>query len=85
MRAKILMLAFTLAIVLGSVAILAQQSTGRASTEKPCVTQPAQDLGIASITEGAGYIMSGGIGPILLLVIAFIIGMLVSHAVWSTF
>lgn len=84
MRAKILMLAFVLVLALGAVVISAQESR-RASQEKPCIAQPSQNLGVAAITEGVGFIMAGGIGPIIMLVIAFVIGMLVSHAFWSTF
>ena len=85
MRAKTLMLALVLVLALSSVAILAQESTRRTEKEKPCIAQPSQDLGVAAIAEGIGFIMAGGIGPILMLVIAFIIGLLVSHAFWSTF
>lgn len=85
MRAKTLMLAFVLALALGSLVVFAQEGKARADKEKPCVAQPSQELGVAAITEGVGFIMSGGIGPILMLVIAFIIGLLVSHAFWSTF
>ncbi|HIJ98373.1 TPA: hypothetical protein H1005_00310 [archaeon] len=84
MRVKILILALVLALVLGAFVVSAQD-TRRADKEKPCVAQPDQNLGIAAITEGIGFIMAGGLGPILMLVIAFIIGLLVSHAFWSTF
>ena len=84
MRAKTLVLAFVLALAFSSIFAFGASGT-RADKEKPCVAQPSQDLGVAAITEGVGFIMAGGIGPILMLVIAFVIGMLVSHAVWSTF
>ncbi len=85
MRAKTLMLAFVLAVALSSMVAFGQEGKSRADKDRPCVAQPSQDLGVAAITEGVGFIMAGGFGPILMLVIAFIIGMLVSHAVWSTF
>ncbi len=85
MRAKILVLAIVFALALGAFVVSAQESARRSDKEKPCIAQPDQNLGIAAITEGIGFIMAGGIGPILMLVIAFVIGMLVSHAVWSTF
>ena len=85
MRAKILILAFVLVLALGAFVVVAQDSSRRADKEKPCIAQPDQNLGIGAITEGVGFIMAGGIGPIIMLVIAFIIGLLVSHAFWSTF
>ena len=84
MRAKTLMLAFVLVLALGSFIVSAQE-TRRTDKETACINQPNQQLGISAITEGIGFIMAGGLGPILMLVIAFIIGLLVSHAFWSTF
>ena len=78
------MLALVFVLALSAV-IVSAQTDRRTDTEKPCIAQPDQNLGIAAVTEGISFIMSGGIGPILMLVIAFIIGMLVSHMVWSTF
>jgi hypothetical protein len=53
--------------------------------EVPCIPQPAQGLSLGAITQSISYIMAGGIGPILILAIAFIVGMLVSHIVWGGF
>ena len=84
MRAKTLVLALVFVLALGTMVVSAQGAT-RADKDKPCVAQPAQGFGVAAVTEGIGFIFAGGIGPILMLVIAFIIGMLVTHAFWSSF
>lgn len=84
MNYKLIALAFV--AVLALTAIVAEaQSSRRSGEEAACINQPSQQLGIAAITEGVSFIMQGGIGPILMLVIAFIIGMLVSHAFWTAF
>ena len=87
MNSKILVLTFVLAIAVGSfVAFAATESrTSRGDQQQACIPQPSQQLGVAALSEGVGFIMQGGIGPILMLVIAFIIGMLVSHAFWTAF
>ncbi len=84
MNYKLIAFAFVAVLALSAV-VVAAQSTRRGDTEQACIPEPSQQLGIAAITEGIGFIMKGGIGPILMLVIAFIIGMLVSHAFWTTF
>lgn len=83
MNLKILVFAFI--AVLALTAVVAEAQRERGDKEQACIPQPSQQLGVAAITEGVGFIMQGGIGPILMLVIAFIIGMLVSHVFWTTF
>lgn len=53
--------------------------------EENMVAKPSQEIGIAAVTEGVGYIFAGGLGPILILVIAFIIGMVISHVMFGGF
>lgn len=53
--------------------------------EENCVIKPASGISVASLTQGISFIMAGGAGPILVLVIAFIIGMIVSHVIWGGF
>jgi len=84
MNYKILAFAFVAVLALSAV-IVEAQSSRRSDQESACINQPSQQLGVAALTEGVSFIMQGGIGPILMLVIAFIIGMLVSHAFWTTF
>lgn len=84
MNYKLIAFAFVAVLALSAIVVEAQSSR-RSGEETACINQPSQQLGIAAITEGVSFIMQGGIGPILMLVIAFIIGMLVSHAFWTTF
>ena len=53
--------------------------------EESMVAKPTQELGLAAVTEGIMYIIAGGMGPIIILVIAFIIGMVISHLIWGGF
>lgn len=53
--------------------------------ETPCIPQPAQGISVDSIAGGVTYIMAGGVGPILILAVAFIVGLVVSHLVWGGF
>ncbi|MFO7872479.1 MAG: hypothetical protein R6U26_02430 [Candidatus Undinarchaeales archaeon] len=56
-----------------------------AEEETNCITKPAAGVSVASVTEGISFIMAGGIGPLLILVIAFVVGMIVSHVLWGGF
>ncbi len=86
MNSKILALAFVLMLGLTSfVAFAAATTSGRGDQQQACVPQPSQELGVAALSEGVGFIMAGGLGPILMLVIAFVIGIIVSHVFWTSF
>ena len=85
MNYKLIAFAFVAVLALSAVIVEAQSSRRGTDGEQACIAKPAQGLGIAAITEGVSFIMQGGNGPILMLVISFIIGMLVSHAFWTTF
>ncbi len=74
--------------ILFSIVILAAITAVYAANDqqdKNCVAKPMTGISVASITQGVSFIMAGGTGPILILVIAFIVGMIVSHVIWGGF
>lgn len=75
-------------ILLVSIVAIASITAVYAATQKGCegyIQKPAQGVSVNAFTEGISFIMAGGIGPLLILVLAFVIGFLISHLVWSSF
>ena len=73
--------------ILFSIVVLAAITAVYAAKqqEENCVAKPAAGVSVAAITQGISFIMAGGVGPLLVLVIAFIVGMIVSHVIWGGF
>lgn len=75
-------------IMLFGIVLLASLTAVSAQTrrgEEECVAPPASGLSIGSISEGFSFIMAGGMSTVLILAIAFILGMVVSHLIWGGF
>ena len=74
-------------ILLLSIVVLAAVTSVYAAKKDDveCIPKPVAGFSIASISQGVSYLMAGGTGPILILVIAFIVGMVVSHVIWGGF
>ncbi|MFH1424401.1 MAG: hypothetical protein ABIG20_01835 [archaeon] len=84
MDKKTIALAFIVGIFLLNM-VFAVSAARTEDKDQEMVAKPTGELGIAAVTEGASYIMNGGVGPLLILAIAFIVGMIVSHLVWGGF
>jgi len=50
-----------------------------------CQNLPPSSFSIGAFTGGIAFIFAGGLGPIVILVLAFVIGMIVSHVLWGGF
>lgn len=74
-------------VLFSMVALAAVTGTFAARDEEKsnCVPKPAGGFSIAAVSQGISFIMSGGMGPLIILVIAFVIGMVVSHLLWGGF
>ena len=53
--------------------------------EENCVVKPASGVSATSLTQGVSYIMAGGTGPLLVMLIVAIIAMAISHIIWGGF
>jgi hypothetical protein len=68
-------------VLLASLSAVNAQRRG----EEECIAPPSEGLSIGSISDGFSFIMAGGMSTILILAIAFILGMIVSHLIWGGF
>jgi hypothetical protein len=53
--------------------------------EENCVVKPASGISVSTVTQGISFIMAGGTGPLIILAIAFVLGLVVSHLLWGGF
>ena len=83
MDRKTIFLTFIVGMML--LTMITAVNAARDDEEEEMVVKPTQDLSVAAFTEGISYIMAGGLGPILILTIAFVVGMIISHLVWGGF
>ena len=74
---KVLLLAVVVVAAVSTVAFGARQD------EAECVPKPPSEFGAAMFTQGIGFLAEGGLGAILWLIIAFILGMVISHLLWG--
>jgi len=74
-----------MALLFGMIFLASVAGVVAREEETPCIPQPAQGVSVASITQGISYIMAGGTGPVLILAVAFLVGMVVSHIIWGGF
>lgn len=72
-------------VILATVTATVTAVVAARTDEVECIPKPVAGLSLSSVSQGVGYIMAGGVGPLLILVIAFIVGMVVSHVVWGGF
>jgi hypothetical protein len=59
--------------------------TVRGNDEEICVPKPTGAFSLAMVTESAVYLFSGGIGPLLIVVLVAALAAIISHLVWSGF
>lgn len=74
-------------LLIMSIVVIASLTAVYAAKEtcEGMVAKPSGGLSIATITGGINFIMAGGIGSVLILVIAFVLGFVISHVVWRSF
>jgi len=53
--------------------------------EVACVAKPATAFGLAMVTESAVYLFSGGVGPLLILALAVVLAVILTHVIWTGF
>jgi len=81
MNKKVVLMTVLLSlVVLGSLA-----GAYARKDDDACIPQPSQALGIAAVTEGISFLIAGGIGPLLILGIVFLIGLVISYFAFSGF
>jgi len=89
MNKKIAIIGLVLTLVLFSTfvgsAFAQRRGSSSAAEETNCATMPPSTLSLGAFTGGIAFIFAGGIGPIVILVLAFLIGMGVSYALWAGF
>jgi len=64
------------------VTVLAQRGAQQAAE---CVAKPAAGLSAEGVLQGITFIAAGGSAPVVLLVLAFVVGLIVSHVLWGGF
>ena len=70
---------------MAALATTAVAAFAQRGEEIACIAKPAEGLSVAAVTQGMSFILAGGVGPILILVVAFIVGMVISHVLWGGF
>jgi len=53
--------------------------------EVACIAKPATAFGLAMMTESAVYLFSGGMGPLLIVALAVVIAVILTHVLWTGF
>lgn len=70
-------------LVIGLVALSMISAVYAKKEEVECVPKPIEGISIASVTQSFAFLFSGGMGPLLILALALIIGMIVSYLIWG--
>lgn len=74
-----------LVLIMGLVVLASISAVSARKADDACVPKPPQQLGVAAVTEGISFILAGGVGPLIILAIAFIIGLIISYVMFSGF
>lgn len=74
-----------ISLIVGLVVIASLAAVYAKEEDAGCVPIPSGEFGVATITQGVSFILAGGIAPLIILVIAFIVGLVVSHVIWGGF
>jgi len=73
-------------LVIGLVLLTCVTAVYAKDEECDCgIPKPAASLSLATVTQSATYLFAGGLGPLLFLALAFVIGLIVSHVIWGGF
>jgi len=78
-----IMLVAALVLIFAVSAVSAR--TVRGTEDEICVPKPTGAFSLSMVTESAVYLFSGGIGPLLILVLVGALAAIISHLVWSGF